>query len=139
MMYETCLIEKSVLKKFSIVIDEAHCIKNVDSILLQTVRAFTPHGRLVITRTPLQNNLKELFSLLDFICPEISVEYKDLDSFFHKDSTGTEDEDQKSKKIVEAPHKILQPFLLRQVKSDMEKNLLSSTCGCCDEFQSCNL
>ena len=59
-----CLIETSALKKFSfeyIVIDEAHQIKNVDSILSQIVRAFISRGRLLITGTPLQNNLKELF------------------------------------------------------------------------------
>ncbi|KAF9523106.1 SNF2 family DNA-dependent ATPase [Crepidotus variabilis] len=125
--YEMCLIEKSALKKFSfeyIIIDEAHRIKNVDSILSQIVRAFTSRGRLLITGTPLQNNLKELFSLLNFICPEIFVDYKDLDSFLHKDSTSTEDEDEKSKKVVEALHKILRPFLLRRVKSDVEKSLL---------------
>ena len=65
--------------------------------------------------------MKELFSLLKFI---IFVEHKDLDSFLHKDSTNTEDEDEKSKKVVEALHKILRPFLLRRVKSDVEKNLL---------------
>jgi SWI/SNF-related matrix-associated actin-dependent regulator of chromatin subfamily A member 5 len=129
--YEMCLIEKSVLKKFSfeyIVIDEAHRIKNVDSILSKIVRTFTSRGRLLITGTPLQNNLKELFSLLNFICPEIFVEYEDLDSFLHKDSTSTQDEDERSKKVVEALHKILRPFLLRRVKSDVEKNLLPSTC-----------
>lgn len=129
--YEMCLIEKSILKKFSfeyIVIDEAHRIKNVDSILSQIVRAFTSRGRLLITGTPLQNSLKELFALLNFICPEIFVQYKDLDDFLHKDATGTEEEEEKSKKIVEALHKILRPFLLRRVKSDVEKNLLPSSC-----------
>jgi SWI/SNF-related matrix-associated actin-dependent regulator of chromatin subfamily A member 5 len=136
--YEMCLIEKSVLKKFSfeyILIDEAHRIKNVDSILSQIVRTFTSRGRLLITGTPLQNSLKELFSLLNFICPEIFVDYKDLDSFLHKDSTGTEDEDAKSKKVVEALHKILRPFLLRRVKSDVEKGLLPSTCKSCHQSQ----
>jgi SWI/SNF-related matrix-associated actin-dependent regulator of chromatin subfamily A member 5 len=136
--YEMCLIEKSVLKKFSfeyIVIDEAHRIKNVDSILSQIVRTFTSRGRLLITGTPLQNNLKELFSLLNFICPEIFVEYKDLDSFLHKDSTGTEDEEMRSKKVVEALHKILRPFLLRRVKSDVEKGLLPSTCTTYGQFR----
>ncbi|KAG7446305.1 SNF2 family DNA-dependent ATPase [Guyanagaster necrorhizus] len=125
--YEICLIEKSALKKFSfeyIVIDEAHRIKNVDSILSQIVRAFTSRGRMLITGTPLQNNLKELFALLNFICPEIFVNYKDLDSFLHKDSAGTDEEEEKSKRVVEALHKILRPFLLRRVKSDVEKNLL---------------
>ena len=127
--YEMCLIEQSPLKKFSfeyIIIDEAHRIKNVDSMLSQIVRAFSSRGRLLITGTPLQNNLKELFSLLNFICPEIFVQYEDLDSFLHKDSSGTEVEEEKSKKVVEALHKILRPFLLRRVKADVEKSLLPS-------------
>lgn len=129
--YEICLIEKSALKKFSfgyIVIDEAHRIKNVDSILSQIVRSFTSRGRLLITGTPLQNNLKELFALLNFICPEIFSDFADLDSFLHKDDkeAGADVEDESSKKVVEALHKILRPFLLRRVKSDVEKNLLPS-------------
>ncbi|KAG6894968.1 hypothetical protein C0992_003714, partial [Termitomyces sp. T32_za158] len=128
--YEMCLIEKGAFRKFSfeyIVIDEAHRIKNVDSILSQIVREFMSRGRMLITGTPLQNNLKELFALLNFICPEIFVDYADLDSFLHKDDSGTEEEEEKSKKVVEALHKILRPFLLRRVKSDVEKNLLPST------------
>lgn len=127
--YEICLIEKSALKKFSfeyIIIDEAHRIKNVDSILSQIVRAFMSRGRLLITGTPLQNNMKELFALLNFICPEIFSDYADLDSFLHKDEADAEGDDEKSKKVVEALHKILRPFLLRRVKSDVEKNLLPS-------------
>lgn len=127
--YEICLIEKSAFKKFSfeyIVIDEAHRIKNVDSILSQIVRSFMSRGRLLITGTPLQNNMKELFALLNFICPEIFVEYSDLESFLHKDEEGADAEEEKSKKVVEALHKILRPFLLRRVKADVEKNLLPS-------------
>lgn len=129
--YEICLIEKSVLKKFSfeyIVIDEAHRIKNVDSILSQIVRSFSSRGRLLITGTPLQNNLKELFALLNFICPEIFIDYADLETFLHKDDTSTDVDEEKSKKVVDALHKILRPFLLRRVKSDVEKNLLPSRC-----------
>ncbi|TBU58147.1 SNF2 family DNA-dependent ATPase [Dichomitus squalens] len=125
--YEVCLIEKSALKKFSfeyIVIDEAHRIKNVDSILSQIVRSFLSRGRLLITGTPLQNNMKELFALLNFICPEIFSDYADLESFLHKDDADAEGDEEKSKKVVEALHKILRPFLLRRVKSDVEKNLL---------------
>ena len=127
--YEICLIEKSALKKFSfeyIVIDEAHRIKNVDSILSQIVRSFLSRGRLLITGTPLQNNMKELFALLNFICPEIFSDYADLESFLHKDDAEAEGDEEKSKKVVEALHKILRPFLLRRVKSDVEKNLLPS-------------
>ncbi|KAI6030006.1 P-loop containing nucleoside triphosphate hydrolase protein [Pisolithus marmoratus] len=117
--YEICLIEKSALKKFSfeyIAIDEAHRIKNVDSLLAQIVRSFMSRGRLLITGTPLQNNLKELFALLNFICPEIFSDYADLDAFLHKDDSGAGDEEERSKKVVEALHKILRPFLLRRVQ-----------------------
>ncbi|KAG8807000.1 hypothetical protein FRC19_006924, partial [Serendipita sp. 401] len=148
--YEICLIEKWAFKKFSfeyIVIDEAHRIKNVNSILSKIVREFTSRNRMLITGTPLQNNLQELFALLNFICPEIFTDYKDLESFLHKDGrqvkresdeeeegSGGEkmerapspemSEEEKSRKVVEALHKILRPFLLRRVKSDVEKNLL---------------
>ena len=79
--YEICLIEKSALKKFSfeyIVIDEAHRIKNVDSILSQIVRSFLSRGRLLITGTPLQNNLAELWALLNFVLPDL---FGDLSTF----------------------------------------------------------
>jgi SWI/SNF-related matrix-associated actin-dependent regulator of chromatin subfamily A member 5 len=72
--YEVCIREKSTLKKFSweyIIIDEAHRIKNVDSLLSQIIRAFTSRGRLLITGTPLQNNLQELWALLNFILPDV--------------------------------------------------------------------
>lgn len=125
--FEICLIEKGPLKKLSfeyLVIDEAHRIKNADGVLANIVRSFTSRGRLLITGTPLQNNLQELFSLLNFICPEIFSEYEDLNTFLNKDEANGEEE--KSKKVVEALHKILRPFLLRRVKSDVEKNLLPS-------------
>ncbi|TCD66522.1 hypothetical protein EIP91_001298 [Steccherinum ochraceum] len=125
--YELCLREASSLKKFSfeyIVIDEAHRIKNSDSVLSKIVRSFLSRGRLLITGTPLQNSMQELFSLLNFICPEIFSDYADLDSFLHKDEAMAEGDEEKSKKVVEALHKILRPFLLRRVKSDVEKSLL---------------
>lgn len=125
--YEICLREKSSLKRLSfeyIVIDEAHRIKNMDSLLSQIVRAFSSRGRLLITGTPLQNNLQELFALLNFICPEIFSDYSDLDKFLHQgDAEGISEEDA-SARVVAALHKILRPFLLRRVKSDVEKNLL---------------
>lgn len=127
--YEICLREKNAFKKLSfeyIVIDEAHRIKNMDSLLSQIVRAFSSRGRLLITGTPLQNNLQELFALLNFICPEIFSDYSDLDSFLHKgDAEGLSEADA-SARVVAALHKILRPFLLRRVKSDVEKNLLPS-------------
>ncbi|KAF5313994.1 hypothetical protein D9611_006955 [Ephemerocybe angulata] len=118
--YEICLIERGALKKFSFeYIDEAHSIKDVDSILSQIVRAFLSRGRLLITGTPLQNNLKALFVLLNFICPEIFVNYGNLDLFLNKDVGENVAEEEKSWRVVKALHKILRKFLLRRVKSDV--------------------
>ena len=119
--YEMCLREKSALKKLSweyIVIDEAHRIKNVDSMLSQIVRAFNSRSRLLITGTPLQNNLMELWSLLNFLLPDVFSNSEDFESWF-KDK-GEENQDQ----VVQQLHKVLRPFLLRRVKADVEKSLL---------------
>jgi SWI/SNF-related matrix-associated actin-dependent regulator of chromatin subfamily A member 5 len=98
----------------------------MDSLLSQIIRSYNSRGRLLITGTPLQNNLQELFALLNFICPEIFSDYSDLDSFLHKGDQEGDAEDEASAKVVAALHKILRPFLLRRVKSDVEKSLLPS-------------
>ncbi|KAJ3825138.1 SNF2 family N-terminal domain-containing protein [Lentinula raphanica] len=90
--YEICLIERPTIKKFSfqyIVIDEAHRIKNSSSLLSKIVREFASRGRLLITGTPLQNSLEELWALLNFIAPEIFVSYSDLELFLNKDDVPT--------------------------------------------------
>jgi SWI/SNF-related matrix-associated actin-dependent regulator of chromatin subfamily A member 5 len=56
--------------------------------------------------------MKELFALLNFTYSETFVDYADLDSFLHKDETGVEAEEEKSKKVVEAFHKIIRPFFV---------------------------
>jgi len=65
-------------------------------MLSQIVRAFSSRGGCSLPERPPHNNLKELFSLLNFICPEY------LDSFLHKDSSRTEVEEEKSKMVVDA-------------------------------------
>lgn len=119
--YEMCLREKSSLKKLSweyIVIDEAHRIKNVDSMLSQIVRAFSSRSRLLITGTPLQNNLMELWALLNFLLPDIFSSAEDFETWFK--GKGDESQDQ----VIQQLHKVLRPFLLRRVKADVEKSLL---------------
>ncbi|ORX36405.1 putative chromatin remodelling complex ATPase chain [Kockovaella imperatae] len=119
--YEMCMREKSTLRKFSweyTVIDEAHRIKNVDSLLSQIIRTFVSRGRLLITGTPLQNNLQELWSLLNFILPDVFSSSEDFDAWFKtKDSSDPD-------AVVKQLHKVLRPFLLRRVKADVEHSLL---------------
>jgi SWI/SNF-related matrix-associated actin-dependent regulator of chromatin subfamily A member 5 len=118
--YEMILREKSHLKKFAweyIIIDEAHRIKNEESSLAQIIRMFNSRNRLLITGTPLQNNLHELWALLNFLLPDVFGDSEAFDAWF---SGQNEDQDT----VVQQLHRVLKPFLLRRVKSDVEKSLL---------------
>ena len=118
--YEMILREKSVLKKFAweyIIVDEAHRIKNDESSLAQIIRLFSSRNRLLITGTPLQNNLHELWALLNFLLPDVFGDSDAFDSWF---SGRSEDQDT----VVQQLQRVLRPFLLRRVKSDVEKSLL---------------
>uniref|UniRef100_A0A915MIE9 Uncharacterized protein n=1 Tax=Meloidogyne javanica TaxID=6303 RepID=A0A915MIE9_MELJA len=109
--YEMVLKTLSVLKKFMwryLIIDEAHRIKNEKM-----------ENRLLITGTPLQNNLHELWALLNFLLPEKFGNSDDFDAMFAEDNVLAENSD-----LVKRLHRILQPFLLRRLKSDVEKSLL---------------
>ncbi|KAI1336895.1 chromatin-remodeling complex ATPase-like protein [Xylariaceae sp. FL0016] len=118
--YEMVLREKSHLKKFAweyIIIDEAHRIKNEESSLAQVIRLFNSRNRLLITGTPLQNNLHELWALLNFLLPDVFGDSEAFDQWF---SGQNQDQDT----VVQQLHKVLRPFLLRRVKADVEKSLL---------------
>lgn len=116
-----CLLEKGALKRISwqyIMIDEAHRIKNENSSLSQIVRLFNCRNRLLITGTPLQNNMHELWALLNFLLPDIFSSAEDFANWFSTDEGGDQE------KVVKQLHKILRPFLLRRIKADVEKSLL---------------
>ncbi|VAH72341.1 unnamed protein product [Triticum turgidum subsp. durum] len=118
--FEMAIKEKNALKRFSwryIIIDEAHRIKNENSLLSKTMRLFSTNYRLLITGTPLQNNLHELWSLLNFLLPEIFSSAETFDEWFQ--ITGENDQQE----VVQQLHKVLRPFLLRRLKSDVEKGL----------------
>ncbi|XP_019419313.1 PREDICTED: ISWI chromatin-remodeling complex ATPase CHR11-like [Lupinus angustifolius] len=118
--FEMAIKEKSALRRFSwryIIIDEAHRIKNENSLLSKTMRIYSTNYRLLITGTPLQNNLHELWSLLNFLLPEIFSSAETFDEWFQ--ISGENDQQE----VVQQLHKVLRPFLLRRLKSDVEKGL----------------
>uniref|UniRef100_A0A665UCV8 SWI/SNF related, matrix associated, actin dependent regulator of chromatin, subfamily a, member 5 n=1 Tax=Echeneis naucrates TaxID=173247 RepID=A0A665UCV8_ECHNA len=119
--YEMLIIEKAVFKKFNwryLVIDEAHRIKNEKSKLSEIVREFKTTNRLLLTGTPLQNNLHELWALLNFLLPDVFNSSEDFDSWFDTNNCLGD------QKLVERLHTVLRPFLLRRIKADVEKTLL---------------
>ncbi|EMR09698.1 hypothetical protein PNEG_01885 [Pneumocystis murina B123] len=117
--YETILREKMHFKKFAweyIIVDEAHRIKNEESMLSKIIRLLNSRNRLLITGTPLQNNLHELWALLNFLLPDIFADSQVFDRWF-------ESQNGDSDTVVKQLHKVLRPFLLRRVKSDVERTL----------------
>lgn len=101
--YEMVIKEKNFFKKTYwryIIIDEAHRIKNENSILSRTVRMFKTSYRLLITGTPLQNNLHELWALLNFLLPEVFSSAEKFDEWFGTGAGGNEAE------VVQQLHKV---------------------------------
>merc|ERR1711903_162716 len=110
MSYEMVIKEKSALKKFHwryIVIDEAHRLKNEKSRLAVTLRMLSCNNRMLITGTPLQNNLHELWALLNFLLPDVFSSAEKFDDWFQIDT------DARKQDVVKQLHKLLRPFLLR--------------------------
>lgn len=118
--YEMCIREKSVFKKFNwryMVIDEAHRIKNEKSKLSEILREFKTANRLLLTGTPLQNNLHELWALLNFLLPDVFNSADDFDTWFNTNHCLGDDA------LVKRLHAVLKPFLLRRLKAEVEKRL----------------
>jgi len=118
--YEMFLKEKAALSRYNwcyMVIDEAHRIKNEKSKLSVAVRQLRTQHRLLITGTPLQNNLHELWALLNFLLPDVFHSSEDFDEWLDETSS---DGDQT---LIERLHAVLRPFLLRRLKSEVESSL----------------
>jgi len=114
--YEGLLKEKGRLSRIPwsyLVIDEAHRIKNENSSLSKAVRTMNTQFRILITGTPLQNNLHELWALLNFLLPDIFGDAEQFDEWF-----SMSDEDGKEN-VIKKLHTVLRPFMLRRVKKDV--------------------
>ncbi|XP_056334877.1 chromodomain-helicase-DNA-binding protein 2 isoform X3 [Danio aesculapii] len=114
--YEILLKDKGVLGNINwafLGVDEAHRLKNDDSLLYKTLIDFRSNHRLLITGTPLQNSLKELWSLLHFL---MSDKFESWEDFEDEHGKGRDNG-------YQSLHKVLEPFLLRRVKKDVEKSL----------------
>ncbi|KAK5129096.1 hypothetical protein LTR08_003916 [Meristemomyces frigidus] len=130
--YEICMNDRKHLGHFGwkfIIIDEGHRIKNMNCRLIRELQSYQSANRLLITGTPLQNNLTELWSLLHFLMPTIFDKLESFESWFDfsalKEKNGYEQilSEDRRRNLVASLHAILKPFLLRRVKADVETSL----------------
>ena len=107
-----------------LVLDEAQNIKNFKSQRWQVLLNFPCEWRLLLTGTPLQNSLMELWSLLHFLMPNVFENHRDFKEWFSNPLTGMiEGSQEYNEKLVARLHKVLRPFLLRRIKAEVEKQM----------------
>ncbi|XP_027173868.1 chromatin-remodeling ATPase INO80 [Coffea eugenioides] len=110
------------------VLDEAQAIKSSNSIRWKTLLSFNCRNRLLLTGTPIQNNMAELWALLHFIMPTLFDSHEQFNEWFskgienHAEHGGTLNEHQ-----LNRLHAILKPFMLRRVKKDVVSELTGKT------------
>lgn len=141
--YEYIMRDRANLKNITwqyIIVDEGHRMKNQNSKFALTLGTqYNSAHRILLTGTPLQNNLLELWALLNFLLPKIFSSCEDFHKWFDKalnktSSVGSKqltDEEREAMELSEEEqlliinrlHQILRPFLLRRVKKDVAKDL----------------
>ncbi|KAL3659032.1 hypothetical protein V7S43_015916 [Phytophthora oleae] len=121
-------------KWYYLILDEAHNIKNWKSLRWQTLLTFSSQRRLLLTGTPLQNNLLELWALMHFLMPHVFASRKEFSYWFQNplalmvengsDPTQSGDNGvEGGKDLVTQLHGIIRPFVLRRLKKDVAKQL----------------
>ncbi|KAF8520167.1 SNF2 chromatin remodeling protein [Hysterangium stoloniferum] len=111
------------------ILDEGHVIKNAKTKLTKAVKTLRAQHRLVLSGTPIQNNVLELWSLFDFLMPGFLGSETSFYERFGKPILSTRDGKASAKNneaaalALEALHKQVLPFLLRRLKEDVLDDL----------------
>lgn len=104
-----------------LILDEAQNIKNPESVGAIAAKSIKAFHRLALSGTPVENRLKELWSLFDFLMPDFLGQYKDFNEVFERPiEAGLDGAGMKLRKTVH-------PFILRRLKSQVEKDLPDRT------------
>lgn len=119
--YELNCIDAATLGSIDwqvLVVDEAHRLKNNQSKFFRILNSYKIQHKLLLTGTPLQNNLEELFHLLNFLSPH---RFNDLQGFLNEFADIAKEEQ------VKKLHDMLGPHLLRRLKADVLKGMPSKS------------
>ncbi|KAK4790333.1 hypothetical protein SAY86_017637 [Trapa natans] len=128
--YSLIMRDKSFLKKIQwqyMIVDEGHRLKNSGCSLVQTlVTGYHCQRRLLLTGTPIQNSLQELWSLLNFLLPGIFNSVQNFEEWFNAPFADRGDvslTDEEELLIINRLHHVIRPFILRRKKDEVEKYL----------------
>nr|XP_022902454.1 putative DNA helicase Ino80 [Onthophagus taurus] len=106
------------------VLDEAQAIKSTNSMRWKTLLGFNCRNRLLLSGTPIQNSMAELWALLHFIMPTLFDSHEEFNEWFSKDiESHAENKTGIDEKHLSRLHMILKPFMLRRIKKDVENEL----------------
>ncbi|XP_025837406.1 chromatin-remodeling ATPase INO80 [Agrilus planipennis] len=106
------------------ILDEAQAIKSTNSMRWKTLLGFSCRNRLLLSGTPIQNSMAELWALLHFIMPTLFDSHEEFNEWFSKDiESHAENKTGIDEKHLSRLHMILKPFMLRRIKKDVENEL----------------
>ncbi|KAL1211796.1 putative ATP-dependent DNA helicase CHR12 [Cardamine amara subsp. amara] len=132
--YDLIMRDKTFLKKidwYYMIVDEGHRLKNHESALAKTlVTGYRIKRRLLLTGTPIQNSLQELWSLLNFLLPHIFNSVQNFEEWFNApfaDRANVSLSDEEELLIIHRLHHVIRPFILRRKKDEVEKFLPGKT------------
>eukprot|EP00897_Mesotaenium_endlicherianum_P001443 jgi/Mesen1/1326/ME000013S00815 len=132
--YDLIMRDKAFLKKITwsyLIVDEGHRLKNHESMLARTlVSGYHIRRRLLLTGTPIQNSLAELWSLLNFLLPAIFNSSSKFEEWFNApfaDKAEVALNEEEELLVIRRLHQVIRPFLLRRKKAEVEKYLPQKT------------
>ncbi|GAA5878567.1 hypothetical protein JCM1840_007453 [Sporobolomyces johnsonii] len=105
------------------VLDEAQAIKSSSSTRWKTLLGFRCRNRLLLTGTPIQNSMHELWALLHFIMPSLFDSHDEFSEWFSKDIENSADKGSMNEHQLRRLHMILKPFMLRRIKKNVQNEL----------------
>ncbi|XP_043806858.1 probable ATP-dependent DNA helicase CHR12 isoform X1 [Manihot esculenta] len=128
--YDLIMRDKAFLKKIYwvyMIVDEGHRLKNHECALARTLLSgYQIQRRLLLTGTPIQNSLQELWSLLNFLLPSIFNSVQNFEEWFNAPFADRGDvtlTDEEQLLIIRRLHHVIRPFILRRKKDEVEKYL----------------